>query len=93
MSKGPLLESDIERRVAKIPGPWSSVKLHIRHWPDRAFFGYNGRTIFMEFKRPGEDQRCGQRVYSEALARAGFRVFVVDDYAVAGAILAREFGR
>ena len=92
-SKALSLESDLESRITKLPGPWTSIKIHIRHWPDRAFFGFNGRTIFMEFKRPGEEQTCGQRMYSKSLAGAGFHVYVIDTFEQGRDVLYREFLR
>lgn len=48
-------------------------------WPDRAYF-FRGRTLFIEFKRPGEKLRPAQAFVIERLQNAGFEVHVIDDF-------------
>lgn len=55
------------------------VKLKRKGWPDRAFFA-NGRTCFVEFKRPGvEDLKDPhQQAKSVELSGMGFPVFMIN---------------
>jgi hypothetical protein len=45
--------------------------------PDRIVFCPNGRTIFFEFKRQGEEPRRDQLDYHKGLRALGFHVLVV----------------
>ena len=45
--------------------------------PDRIVFCPGSRTIFFEFKRPGEEPRRDQREYHTGLRGLGFHVLVV----------------
>ena len=80
------LEADVEKKVC---GYADRIKLiHIklnvlgrRGWPDRLFLPPGGRPIFIEFKRPGENPEPLQEYRHEILRAAGYRVFVVDNYA------------
>lgn len=45
--------------------------------PDRMVFCPNGKTVFFEFKRPGEPPRRDQREYQQGLREFGFHVIVV----------------
>jgi hypothetical protein len=50
---------------------------------DRIIFLPNGRTVFLEFKREGEDLRPLQEHVHEQLRQLGFVVMVFDDAAEA----------
>jgi hypothetical protein len=50
-----------------------------RDAPDRMVLCPGGRTIFFEFKRPGEKPRYGQLQYHRALENLGFFVCVESD--------------
>ena len=73
------LERDIERRVKREFPAILALKIHVRHWPDTVFFLPGGKTVFIEFKRPGQKPRFGQNAYLERLEKHGFDVHVVDD--------------
>lgn len=47
--------------------------------PDRIFFNWDGRILFIEFKAPGEKPRPLQEREHARLRERGFLVFVVDD--------------
>lgn len=47
-------------------------------WPDYMFLS-KGRTLFIEFKRPGEKPTPIQNHMHELLRLAGFVVIVIDD--------------
>jgi hypothetical protein len=51
-----------------------------RDAPDRMVLCPTARTIFFEFKRPGEKPRPGQLQYHEGLRALGFECHVVDNY-------------
>jgi hypothetical protein len=70
---------------------WEHVKLDRakRGWPDRLFFGPDGRSLMVEFKRPGEKLRPQQRATHRRLFGLGHPVIVVDSVAVFCALLDR----
>ena len=80
LSKG-LLEKRIEQAVIRLCPEALVLKTHQRDWPDRVFFLPGGHCFFIEFKRPGEQLRPGQRAAKERLEEQGFVVYVVDDIA------------
>lgn len=55
-------------------------------WPDRAFM-YNGKCVFIEFKRPGEKAEPLQDHHHRLLRAHSFEVYVCDDKQLATAIL------
>lgn len=55
-------------------------------WPDRAFM-YNGKCVFIEFKRPGEKAEPLQDHHHRMLRAHSFEVYVCEDKHVAIAIL------
>jgi hypothetical protein len=76
-------ESSIENAIADYARNRKllSVKLNVMGsvgWPDRAYF-FRGRTLFIEFKRPGEKLRPAQEYIIEKLEIAGFEVHVIDN--------------
>jgi Holliday junction resolvase len=80
------LESSIERAVVeygKRTG-WVSIKLSTSGprgaagWPDRLFMR-RGKSVFIEFKRPGGKATPLQQSRHDQLVDAGYFVFVVDD--------------
>lgn len=87
-----MLEKEIEKRIYKQPGAWITLKIYERHWPDRLFFGTNGKVIFIEFKRPKAKQSKGQAIYSRILEASGFPVYVIDNEDELKEILKKEFG-
>lgn len=85
------LEADIELAVVA----WAEDHgWHVRKvaWigrdgaPDRVFFGH-GRTVWVEFKKPGEVPRPIQVREHKRMAAGGARVHVVDNVADGIAIL------
>lgn len=63
-----------------------AVKLNLRsrrHFPDRMIILPFGRTVFIEFKRPGEEPRRAQTRNHEWLRARGHIVGVFDDVDVA----------
>lgn len=49
--------------------------------PDRALLKPGGKTILVEFKRPGEPLKRIQRYWLERLAWMGFRAYRIDSLA------------
>lgn len=58
--------------------------------PDRVFFGY-GRTVWIEFKRPGEEPRPNQVREHRRMAKGGAKVHAVDSVEQGIAILRSAF--
>jgi hypothetical protein len=87
------MEKEIERRVKREFPAIISLKIHVRHWPDRAFFFPGGRTVFVEFKAKGKTPREGQVAYKQRLEKQGFAVYVVDSVENGIAILQKELLR
>lgn len=87
-----LLESEIEKRsveYAKSIGIRNQIKLNVIGsvgWPDRVFFK-NGRTLFIEFKRPGEQPRPTQVFKIDMLQKDGFQCEVCDSFVQAKQVL------
>ena len=87
-----LLESDIEIRAvvyAKSIGIRNVIKLNVTGsvgWPDRVFFK-NGRALFIEFKRPGEQPRPTQVFKMDMLRNDGFQCEVCDSFVQAKQVL------
>jgi hypothetical protein len=76
-------ESAIEKKVCK----WAKVQgiaalkitcMATTGWPDRAFL-YQGRTVFIEFKAPGQKLKRNQPARVDWLNNNGFTVEVFDD--------------
>ena len=61
---------------------WEHIKLDKakRGWPDRLFFGPDGRSLMVEFKRPGERPRPQQVATHRRLETLGHPVQVVDSF-------------
>lgn len=61
-----------------------NVKLDLakKDYPDRLFFLPNGRTMLVEFKRPGEKPRTRQSVIHHRLSTLRHPVSVVADFQV-----------
>jgi sulfur relay (sulfurtransferase) complex TusBCD TusD component (DsrE family) len=86
------LESEIEQSVVDW---WQRqggmvLKLNVigrKGWPDRMFLDYNGRAIFIEFKRPAEKSRALQAHIHKLLKSRGFQVYVCDNAGDAKKIL------
>lgn len=49
-----------------------------KHAPDRLFAREDRGQVFIEFKRPGEDARRGQRIEHRKMREAGIEVHVCD---------------
>jgi|SRR6267378_11218 len=47
-------------------------------YPDRQFFIPGGRPLFIEFKRPGEPLRAGQKIIIRRLRYYGYQVEICD---------------
>lgn len=78
------LEKTIEKKCVSYAENlnWISIKLDKakRGWPDRLFIGPAARTLFVEFKRPGERRRKQQIGNHQRLAARGFTVEVIDNF-------------
>ena len=82
-----MLEKDVERRLKirvekKIPGSMclKFVSPGTRGVPDRVILLPDGRTVWVELKRPGESPRPDQVAIHRRMAEAGAVVLVVDSY-------------
>ncbi len=84
-AKGELLEADVRDpsvRYAKRKGVLHK-RMHFgygaaRGWPDD-FFADNGRSLWIEFKRPGATATELQLKIHAEMRAAGLTVYVVDD--------------
>ena len=77
-----MLESEIENYVVNYARRRGvlSAKLNLqgrRGWPDRILLFPGGRTVFIEFKRPGGQVSKLQAYVHAQLGRLGFAVYVV----------------
>jgi hypothetical protein len=84
-------EVDIEYEVCKWAEEhgWLAPKLQWINqtgWPDRTFLR-GGRTVFIEFKKPGGVVSKKQFYWINRIRSLGFDVFVVDDIDTGIAIL------
>lgn len=88
-------ESAIETKVcayAKLKG-WivgPKAGAHSRGWPDRMFLK-KGKTVFIEFKAPGEKPSPLQAHRIEKLTDAGFKAFVIDNVEEGIGVFNREY--
>lgn len=62
---------------------WLNLKMDKvkRSWPDQIFFGPEGETFIVEFKREGEEPRPQQVERIDALRELGHDVYVIDTLA------------
>jgi len=77
------LESEVEAEVVKYAKSKGCMERKMngtgyRGWPDRLFL-YNGRTLWVEFKKLGEKPTNLQRFIHGRLRTNGFDVSVVDN--------------
>lgn len=73
-------ETSIERSVVdNLPSGVIGLKIYRTDWPDRLFVFKNGRVLFAEFKKLGEDPRKKQLEVIEMLRDFGFCVHVFDN--------------
>jgi VRR-NUC domain len=80
-----LLEADIESWVSE--QAWTrfgvpSIKLNVKGetgWPDRVFLLQEGRSLWIEFKRPGGTLSAKQKLKIEILEYRGHNVQVHED--------------
>lgn len=82
----PVLEKTIEQVVKKYAEEGGCITYKMngfghRGWPDRLFM-YDGKVMFIEFKREGNKPTPLQEQVHDKLRRAGFDVFVVDNIAL-----------
>lgn len=76
-------ESEIQEKVTlwAISIGLVPVRINVvgrKGWPDYGY-GYRGRMVFIEYKRPGEKPEPLQAYVHGVLRDEGFTVFVVDD--------------
>lgn len=76
------LEAVVEAEVSRYAMSQGvmTLKLNVsgrRGWPDRIYL-WRGKTIFIEFKREGEQPRKLQEFIHGQLRGNGFEVYVVD---------------
>jgi hypothetical protein len=81
-----VLERNIEGPVVAyaIKGGCLVLKLNTmgrRSWPDRMFL-FDGKVLFIEFKKPGGKPTPDQAVVHKKLKAAGFDCFVIDNVAL-----------
>lgn len=77
------LEKDVEDKVVRWAQAWRILVLKLNligntGWPDRVFL-HQGRQVYIEFKRPGDDLERNQPERIEELVKQGFTVGVFDD--------------
>ena len=84
------VEQRLERKCidAATKAGWLSYKLDQRGgphgWPDRAFWGYGGRYLIVEFKAPDWKEPTGLDLQAEMRSEfedRGFEVHIIQDYA------------
>jgi hypothetical protein len=84
------LESKVERDFCNKIRDWAGrhhvemevIKLNLRGrrgWPDRIILWQGGHTMFIEFKREGEEARPLQEYIHGILREMGFTVEIYDD--------------
>jgi len=76
-------EHDLESKIegdfvlyVKSRATGAAIKMYIRHWPDRLILKNGGKVFFIEFKRPGEEPRTGQKIIAQLINRMGFEYYV-----------------
>jgi len=83
-STEPYLEKDIEAQVVKHARS-CGIKarkmngLGYKAWPDHVFFGPGQTTLFIEFKKPGEQPSKLQLKLHQELREMEYDVLVVDN--------------
>lgn len=76
-----ILESKLKSDGSKLLTKWGWLVVHIiqsnlNGWPDTQIFR-KGRTLFIEWKRPGEEPRQLQLYRHRKLREQGFEVLIV----------------
>lgn len=84
------IQNAVTGYATKIGVPW--IRLAMRYgvtvgWPDVIFLFKGGRTVFIEFKDPGQELKASQKVKIDILEKQGFVVHVVDSVAQGRIIL------
>lgn len=87
----PVLEKSIEAAVRRYAEQGGCITYKMngpghRGWPDRMFM-YDGKVLFIEFKRAGKEPTPLQAEIHDRLRRAGFDVFVIDNVALGKAVV------
>lgn len=80
-----ILESEIEKTCVKIAEKHACLLLKIekrRGYPDRILLAPNGKLIWIEFKRPGENLMPFQKHVHQILKQMNFEVYEVDNYSL-----------
>lgn len=82
-----VLESVIEKNLIRRVGELGGITYKLSpigriNKPDRLVMLPNGKIIFVECKRSGEEPRPGQIREHERLRRLGYRVVVLDSHDV-----------
>lgn len=78
-----VIEKNLIRRVEDLGGiTYKLSPIGRINKPDRLVMLPNGKIIFVECKRPGEEPRPGQIREHERLRRLGYRVVVLDSHDV-----------
>lgn len=81
----PVLESEIEKTCVKIAEKHGCLLLKLekrRGWPDRLLLASNGRSMFIEFKRPGESLMPMQKHIQQTLRAMRHSSEEVDNYSL-----------
>lgn len=86
-----VLEKTIEKAVKKYAEDNGCITYKMnglghRGWPDRMFM-FEGKVLFIEFKRLGNGPTPLQTHIHEQLRKSGFRVFVVDSVPLGKAVV------
>lgn len=69
------LEKEIEKKAVK--EGCLRIKIYKKHYPDRLYCMPNGRVVFIEFKRLGEQLNLGQKLIQSKLKDLGFEVYTI----------------
>ena len=94
----PVLEKDIEAKVVKYAKAQECLSRKMNGfgfngWPDRLFILPNGKTFWIEFKRPGNVLSPGQEELISQLRQLKHVVYVCNDAEKGKAIIDAELSR
>jgi hypothetical protein len=90
-----VLEKDIEKAFVDALRPMGLIVLKFNlqgntGWPDRLIIGPDGKTVWVELKRPGEEPTKLQRYRHSQLRERNHEVGVFDDAKKAAAYVIKK---